>query len=181
MTFVIREGDLTTTDGFVIAASAKAIVLLRKLARMGDPVWCPACDSVGYIAQGNPTYVDEYVAVATHGQVVQCGCTVGSHRLLATQSSIQADMEATIPIPADLAEVARVTAEQWSRAIHDGSSREKLFSPLRHPSSAGFVSAEHPTPAGRADRRTAGSTCAVARDGSRGCWPDATHASSPNC
>lgn len=181
MTFVIREGDLTTTDGFVIAASAKAIVLLRKLARMGDPVWCPACDSVGYIAQGNPTYVDEYVAVATHGQVVHCGCTVGSHRLLATQNSIQADMEATIPIPADLAEVARVTAEQWSRAIHDGSSREKLFSPLRHPSSAGFVSAEHPTPAGRADRRTAGSTCAVARDGSRGCWPDATHASSPNC
>jgi len=181
MTFVIREGDLTTTDGFVIAASAKAIVLLRKLARMGDPVWCPACDSVGYIAQGNPTYVDEYVAVATHGQLVQCGCTVGSHRLLATQNSIQADMEATIPIPADLAEVARVTAEQWSRAIHDGSSREKLFSPLRQPFSAGCVSAEHPTPAGRADRRTAASTCAVARDGSRGYWPDATHASSPNC
>ncbi len=181
MTFVIREGDLTTTDGFVIAASAKAIVLLRKLARMGDPVWCPACDSVGYIAQGNPTYVDEYVAVATHGQLVQCGCTVGSHRLLATQDSFQADMEATIPIPADLAEAARMTAEQWSRAIHDGSSREKLFSPLRQPFSAGCVSAEHPTPAGRADRRTAASTCAVARDGSRGCWPDATHASSPNC
>jgi uncharacterized Zn-binding protein involved in type VI secretion len=131
MTFVIREGDLTTTDGFVIAASAKATVLLRKLARMGDPVWCPACESVGYIAQGNPTFVDEYVAVATHGQVVQCSCPLGSHRLLATQDSIQADMEATISIPPDLADTARGKAEQLSHAIHEGSLREKLFSPLR--------------------------------------------------
>jgi uncharacterized Zn-binding protein involved in type VI secretion len=131
MTFVIREGDLTTTDGFVIAASAKATVLLRKLARMGDPVWCPACDSVGYIAQGNPTYIDGYVAVATHGQVVQCSCPLGRHRLLATQDSIEADMEAAIPIPADLADTARITAEQLSHAIHEGSLREKLFSPLR--------------------------------------------------
>lgn len=131
MVYVIREGDLTTTSGFVITASAKAAVQLRKLARMGDPVWCPACECVGYIAEGNPTFIDKYVAVATHGQVVQCACPLGSHRLLASPESVPADMEATITIPPELADAARMTAEKMSHAIFEGSLREKLFSPLR--------------------------------------------------
>lgn len=131
MAFVIREGDPTTTDGFVIAASASATVQQRKLARMGDPVWCPACDSVGYIAEGNPTFIDQYVAVATHGQAVQCACPSGCHRLIATQDSLRADMEATISIPSEHAETAQAAAEQLTRSIHDGSLREKLFSPIQ--------------------------------------------------
>ncbi|WP_397450272.1 PAAR domain-containing protein [Pseudomonas sp. NA-150] len=131
MVFVIREGDLTSTDGFVINATARATVQWRKLARMGDPVWCPLCQRVGFIAQGNPTYIDEYVAVATHNQTVQCECPPGSHRLLASPGSVQADMEATISIPADLADIARMKAARLSEAIHDGSWGEKLFSPLR--------------------------------------------------
>jgi len=130
MAFVIKEGDPTTKDGFVIAASASATVQLRKLARMGDPVWCPACDSVGYIAEGNPTFIDQYIAVATHGQAVQCACPWGSHRLVATQDSLQADMDATISIPPEHAQTARTTAEQMTRAIHDDLMRERLFSPL---------------------------------------------------
>ncbi|MDB6048036.1 MAG: hypothetical protein JWR17_782 [Pseudomonas sp.] len=131
MRYVIREGDLTTTDGFVISASAKATVQLRKLARMGDLVWCPRCECVGYIAEGNPTYIDHYVAVATQGHEVKCDCPPGSHRLLASADSIQADMEATIYIPNDLAEASCKAAAQLSCAIRDGTLRESLFSPLR--------------------------------------------------
>ncbi|MDB5980301.1 MAG: motif-containing protein [Pseudomonas sp.] len=131
MTHVIREGDLTTTDGFVISASAKILVQQRKLARMGDPVWCPACDRVGYIAQGNPTFIAEFVAVATHDQLVHCGCPPGTHRLRASPGSMAADMEASISIPSDLASTARTQAEQLSLAIQQGTLSEKLFSPLR--------------------------------------------------
>jgi len=131
MTYLIREGDLTTTDGFVISASAKITVQLRKLARMGDLVWCPQCKRVGYIAEGNPTYIDHYVAVATQGHQVKCGCPPGTHRLLASADSIEADMEATIPIPADLAEVSQKAAMQFYRALLAGTLRESLYSPLR--------------------------------------------------
>lgn len=131
MTDVIREGDLTTTDGFVITASAKIVVQQRKLARMGDPVWCPECERVGYITEGNPTFIAEYVAVAAHGQAVHCGCPPGSHRLLASPGSVPVDMEATISIPTELADLARMKAERLSQSIQDGAGREKLFSPLR--------------------------------------------------
>lgn len=131
MTYLIREGDLTTTQGFVIRASATASVQLRKLARMGDLVWCPGCEQVGYIAEGNPTYVDQYVAVATQGHEVRCGCAPGSHRLIASVESIQADMEATISIPSDLAEVSQKAALQLLRAIQENTLREPFFSPLR--------------------------------------------------
>lgn len=131
MTNVIREGDLTTTGGFVIRASAKATVQSRKLARMGDLVWCPKCDSVGYIAEGNPTCIDHYVAVATQGHEVKCGCPSGSNRLLPSADSSQADMDASISIPTDLAEVSQKAAAQLSRAILENTLRDPLFSPLR--------------------------------------------------
>jgi uncharacterized Zn-binding protein involved in type VI secretion len=131
MTHVIREGDLTTTDGFVISASAKILVQQRKLARMGDPVWCPACERVGYIAQGNPTFIAEFVAVATHDQLVHCSCPPNTHRLRASPGSMAADMEASISIPDDLAHCAQKHAEQLSLAIQQGMLSEKLFSPLR--------------------------------------------------
>ncbi|MGV8916940.1 MAG: PAAR domain-containing protein [Pseudomonas sp.] len=145
MVYVIREGDLTTTDGFVISASARTTIESRKLARMGDPVWCPACQRVGFIAQGNPTYIDEFVAVAAHQQTVQCECPAGSHRLLASPGSVMADMEATISIPDDVADIARLNATRLCEAIHDGTLSEKLFSPLRlsGPSDADSPFAQH--------------------------------------
>lgn len=68
------------------------------------------------IAQGNPTFIDELVAVATHGQAVRCGCADGTHHLIASQDQLQADMEATIDIPKDMAEKARKRAKHMTRA-----------------------------------------------------------------
>ena len=130
MPFLVREGDSTTTGGFVLAASATQVIDLRRVARMGDPVWCPACKRVGFITQGNPTWIDEQVAVATHGHQVQCGCKPGTHCVQAPQQHFQADMEASIALPDDMAEAARAQAEQLTLSIKDGTFNSRLFRPI---------------------------------------------------
>ncbi|MFJ4143377.1 PAAR domain-containing protein [Pseudomonas sp. NPDC089734] len=127
MSCVVREGDPTTTGGFVLSASATELIDQRRVARMGDPVWCPACKSLGYIAEGNPTYINGCVAVATHGHEVKCGCHPGSNRLTASQEHTRADMEATIRIPADMAEQALVNIERITRSIKEGTFDTALF------------------------------------------------------
>jgi hypothetical protein len=106
------------------------VIDLRRVARMGDPVWCPACKSVGFIAQGNPTYVDECVAVATQGHHVQCGCPPGSNWLAASQEHFKADMDAAIPIPDDMAAQARLNAEALAAAIKNGTYSVPVLRPL---------------------------------------------------
>ncbi|KTB67243.1 PAAR domain-containing protein [Pseudomonas syringae] len=133
MSFIVREGDPTTTGGFVLTASANEIIDLRRVARMGDPVWCPACTSIGFIAQGNPTYVDDRVAVATQGHEVECGCEPGSNRLTASQEQVQADMDAAISIPEELASTARLYAEHLARSLRDGSYTPEVLRPLSQP------------------------------------------------
>ncbi len=127
MAYAVREGDPTSTGGFVVSASATHQVEERRLARMGDPVWCPACEQVGYITQGNPTLIDEYVAVATEGHEVRCGCERGTHLLIATQQSLAADMDATIKIPKDMAKAAKLRAEKMTAVRKaDGPSQRPL-------------------------------------------------------
>jgi uncharacterized Zn-binding protein involved in type VI secretion len=121
MTFVVREGDSTSTGGFVLKASGRQLCDERRLARMGDPVWCAACQRVGFIAQGNPTYIDDFVAVATHGQTVRCDCPADEHRLIASQVDVTADMDASIGIPADQAKAAQKAARRLTAALSDGS------------------------------------------------------------
>ena len=130
MSYVVREGDPTTSGGFVLAASSTEVIDLRRVARMGDPVWCPACKSVGFIAQGNPTYIDECVAVATHGHQVQCRCEPGSNLLTSSQEHFKADMDAAISIPDDLAEQARSNAEHITQAIKKGTYNSPVLRPL---------------------------------------------------
>ena len=139
MSYVVREDDPTTTGGFVLKASATQLMELRRLARMGDPVWCPACATVGYIAQGNPTFIDEYIAVATHGHYVKCDCNLGSHRLIATQQSLTADMDAAIDIPKGLAKRARLVADKMTVAVKEGLDPGNLRSCSKTPVGAGLA------------------------------------------
>jgi len=122
MTCAIREGDATTTGGVVLQTSATLTWEERRLARMGDPVWCAACRQIGYIAQGNPTFIDEVVAIATHDQWVRCGCPFGDHRLIASQDQLKADMQAAINIPKDQAEKARNHARQLMKTMPGGKA-----------------------------------------------------------
>lgn len=122
MASVIREGDATTTGGVVLQTSGTLTCEERRLARMGDPVWCAACGQVGYIAQGNPTYIDQLLAVATDGQRVRCDCADEDHRLIASQDQVKADMNAAIDIPKDLAKKARKRAKRLSEALRQAGS-----------------------------------------------------------
>jgi uncharacterized Zn-binding protein involved in type VI secretion len=121
MTFVIREGDPTTTGGVVVKGSANTTIESKKAARLSDPVWCPKCSSMGFIAQGNPTVIDESVAIATHGHIVQCGCPFGSNRLISTQSSTMAGEDAGVAIAPEFAAQARAATHIWAKAISEGS------------------------------------------------------------
>ncbi len=156
MPFIVREGDTTTSGGLVSNTSSRMILDDQRVALMGDPVWCPACGSAGYIAQGNPTYVDGFVAAATHGHEVRCGCPPGSNRLIASQNTFQADMDAAIDIPEDMITEARRRAEALTRKIKD----VRWF------------------PASDAGRQTALSACAADRDGPEADRPRETRASS---
>lgn len=115
----------------MLAGSATQRHAERRLARMGDPVWCPTCGTVGYIAQGNPTFINEFVAVATDRQRVQCVCPDDNHRLLAVQQDVQADMEASIDIPAEFADYAQKSADKITLAIKAGTYRS-AFDLARH-------------------------------------------------
>ncbi|OUM05565.1 hypothetical protein BW686_20835 [Pseudomonas syringae] len=129
MSFVVREGDPTTTGGFVLSATASEVIDQRRVARMGDPVWCPACVRIGFIAQGNPTYVDDLVAVATHGHEVACGCAPGSNRLTASQEHVKADMDAAVTLSEEMTSTARLNAEHLARSLRDGSYTPEVLKP----------------------------------------------------
>ncbi|MBX8483538.1 S-type pyocin domain-containing protein [Pseudomonas cichorii] len=127
MALVIREGDPTTTGGIVVAGSCSKSIEYRKAARISDPVWCPVCKCMGYIAEGNPTVMDEYVALATHGHAVKCGCPFGSNRLIATQSRVMAgDDVVVIGIRPDLAAKAEAATHIWAKAIREGTYTSPL-------------------------------------------------------
>lgn len=93
----------------------------RKVARISDPVWCPKCSRIGFIAEGNPTFINEGVAVATHGHAVQCGCPADSNRLIATQSTVMAAQESNVAISPKFAAMAQAATHVWAQAIRDGS------------------------------------------------------------
>lgn len=117
MAYAVREGDPTTSGGVVLRTSGEQVEGLGRLARMGDAVWCATCRQVGFVAQGNPTLVNEYIAVATEGHQVRCACTPGDNRLIATQQLLVADMEATINIPDDQAEQATLMVEHINQGM----------------------------------------------------------------
>lgn len=120
MAYVIRERDPTTTGGKVIAGSSTTTVEYRKIARITDPVWCPVCKSVGYIAEGHNTWLDNQQAVAVEGCIVQCGCPVGNNRLVATQSPVLSDNQPFVPVPPPFISQVVVNTHQWAEAIRLG-------------------------------------------------------------
>lgn len=125
MAYLIREGDPTTTGGKVLAGYPQMTVEGRPAARITDPVWCPACQSVGQIAEGHPgfTYGDRYAAL--EGYRVQCGCPPGSNRLIATQTLFQVHDLSPHRLPADVAPQGRTITAQWAQAIrHDNEAND---------------------------------------------------------
>ncbi len=139
MAFVIREGDPTTTGGKVVKGSTNTTVEYKKAARISDPVWCPKCSSMGFIAEGNPTVIDEFVAIATHGHAVQCGCPFGSNRLISTQTSTMAAEDTSVAIAPDFAAKAQAATHIWAKAISDGSYKSELTAGIPTKNLSGYT------------------------------------------
>lgn len=101
MAFVIRKGDPTTTGGIVVAGSSTHTVEFRQAARISDPVWCPACKSIGFIALGVL-----HRHRLSHGHPPACRAVrlpVRHHRLIATRSTVIADVQGSVGIAPALA------------------------------------------------------------------------------
>ncbi|AKA23575.1 PAAR domain-containing protein [Pseudomonas chlororaphis] len=120
MALVIREGDPTTTGGKVIAGSGSTFVVDRRIACIADPVWCPVCRTVGFIAEGHHTWADNHQATAVEGGRVQCGCPSGANRLIATQGTVCSGNQPFIPLDSDCIGPAVVNTQRWADAIHQG-------------------------------------------------------------
>jgi len=139
MAFVIREGDPTTTGGKVVKGSTNTTIEYQKAARISDPVWCPKCSSMGFIAEGNPTVIDEFVAIATHGHAVQCGCPFGSNRLISTQTSTMAAEDVSVAIAPDFAAKAQAATHIWAQAIRDGSYKSEFTADIPTNNLSGYA------------------------------------------
>lgn len=74
---IIRIGDTTTGGGTVLSGSTGMRFGGIGVARVGDPVDCPAHGRT-VIAEGHPTFRDNGVPVAFHGHSCACGCVLMS-------------------------------------------------------------------------------------------------------
>jgi hypothetical protein len=95
---------------------------------------------MGYIAEGNPTFIVEGGAVATHGHAVQCGCPFGSNRLIATQSTVMAAEDGGVGIAPDFAALAQAATHVWAKAISDGSYVSEYSCDIPAQGLTGFMS-----------------------------------------
>ncbi|WP_411753542.1 PAAR domain-containing protein [Serratia sp. (in: enterobacteria)] len=73
---IIQKGDTTTTGGAVLSGSAW-VDQTQGIACKGDPVFCPACKTTGFIAEGSSLLNIQDVGVALEGHKVNCGCPNG--------------------------------------------------------------------------------------------------------
>lgn len=87
---------------------------------MTDPVWCPACKCMGFIAEGAPNYIHLGLPVALEGHTVQCGCPAGSNRLIATDSFFDVEEGGVGRISPDLAASAQAATHKWAKALRGG-------------------------------------------------------------
>lgn len=117
MAYLIREGDPTTTGGKVLAGYAPMAVEGRAAARITDPVWCPACQSVGQIAQGHPDFLCGDQGAALEGYHVACGCPQGSNRLIATQHFFQVGDLPPSGLAARASPLGQAITPQWAQSI----------------------------------------------------------------
>lgn len=140
MAFVARQGDPTTTGGVVISGSDTSFIEGQRVARVTDTVWCPMCQTVGFIIEGHDTWLDTRQPTAVDGSLVQCGCPTGTHRLVATQKSTLSEDQPPIPIHPEWLPLGVANSQRWAEAIQEDGHRmnSRTLYPASRP--AGCVS-----------------------------------------
>ena len=72
----IVEGDKTSHGGTVLEGSAFSMTNGRRIARLGDKVYCPHCKRTTSIIEGDPTMVVDGAPVALEGGKTSCGAVL---------------------------------------------------------------------------------------------------------
>jgi uncharacterized Zn-binding protein involved in type VI secretion len=87
MTYIIRQGDPTTTGGKVIQGHSLLTVFGQPAALEGMIATCPACKAgQGPIQTISKRSLDvEGTLVIIQGDHVMCGCPPGANTVVATQ------------------------------------------------------------------------------------------------
>jgi len=87
MTYIIRQGDPTTTGGTVTQGHTLLEVYGKPATLEGMIATCPACKKgSGPIQTASKRSLEvQGVLVIIHGDIVQCGCPPGANKVVATQ------------------------------------------------------------------------------------------------
>jgi len=83
----IVEGDKTSHGGTVLEGSAFSTTNGRRIARLGDKVYCPHCKKTTSIIEGDPTMIVDGAPVALDGYKTSCGAV-----LITSQQATYKDM-----------------------------------------------------------------------------------------
>ncbi|PVZ19631.1 MULTISPECIES: PAAR domain-containing protein [unclassified Pseudomonas] len=76
---IIRQSDSLASGGKVLGGSASLRFGGLAVARVGDAVSCPIPGhGLNAIAQGDSGFTDAGLAVALHGHLCECGCSLVS-------------------------------------------------------------------------------------------------------
>ncbi len=82
------DGDKTTTGATCISSLPNMSQEDRGVLRLGDKTTrCPRCGEMGVIAEGSQIFKWYDIPTALDGARIQCGCPVGSNRLIAIAGS----------------------------------------------------------------------------------------------
>ncbi|WJN48176.1 MULTISPECIES: PAAR domain-containing protein [Pseudomonas] len=92
------DGDETTTGAICIAGQARGRVHGSDWLLKGDKTTpCPRCGQEGTIIEGDSRWAQDGIPTAVDGALVQCGCPLGSNRLVAPAHTGPAPRRASVP------------------------------------------------------------------------------------
>lgn len=92
------DGDETTTGAVCIAGQARGRVHGSDWLLKGDKTTpCPRCGQEGTLIEGESRWQQDGIPTALDGALVQCGCPLGSNRLIARGHSAPAPRRAPVP------------------------------------------------------------------------------------
>lgn len=87
---VITVGDKTTTGGTVENGALTVFCQSRLVALIGSESFCPQCKTLGVIRTTNRFNVfAENKQVCLENDVVECGCPIGTNRLIASPDAFE--------------------------------------------------------------------------------------------
>lgn len=96
----IMVGDKTTAEGIVRTGNRRCTINGQPMACEGDEVWCPQCESTGYIAIDGPHLIDTIDGrhAALGDDLCRCNCDP-SPRLVSSQTLRSQSFEGTVALP----------------------------------------------------------------------------------